>query len=214
MPAWACRSSGPWSSRNLAVSLPSRPGRAVAPRSGWACRSRPLWPPLPARRNPVPGIRAAAKMGPPPAGSGWLNRIRIRPFAEWLVRKFPHATRAMRREFFPARLAWCRSGVGASPDPAEPPLVGAPFVLAHAAPHARVLPALDRPLQAAFGHRATAADLLGLVDLEQRRARVSDREEQFRVHLTAGSVVAPVHAVHSSMTAGLTARIRYAPLRL
>src|SRR5712691_11417086 len=104
------------------------------------------------------------------------------------------------------RLARCRSGVRPGADPAEPPLVGAPFVLAHAAPYARVLPALHRPLQAALDHRAPAADALGFFDLEQRGAGVSDREEQFRIHLTAGGVVAPVHAVHSSMTAGLTAR--------
>src|SRR6266480_1867429 len=102
--------------------------------------------------------------------------------------------------------ARCGSGVGASPDAAEPPLVSAPFVFAHAAPHARVLPALHRPLQAALDHRAAAAHGLGLFDLEQRWACVADREEQLRIHLTAGGVVAPVHAVHSSITAGLTAR--------
>src|SRR5260370_40176151 len=105
-----------------------------------------------------------------------------------------------------ARRRWWGSGVGASPDPAEPPLVGAPLVFAQAAPDARVLPALDRPLQAALDHRAPAAHALGLFDLEQRWACVPDREEQFRIHLTAGGVVAPVHAVHSSITAGLTAR--------
>src|SRR5215471_6757578 len=95
---------------------------------------------------------------------------------------------------------WSR--VGASPHPAEPPLVGAPLVLAHAAPHARVLSALHGPLQAGLNHRAPQAYAFGLVDLEQRRPCVSDREEQFRIHLTAGGVMAPVHAVHSSMTAG------------
>src|SRR5215472_15233024 len=103
-------------------------------------------------------------------------------------------------------LARCGSGVGAGPDPADAPLVSAPFVLAHAAPHARVLPALHRPLQAAVDHRAPAAHALGFFDLEQRWACVADREEQFRIHLTAGGVVTPVHAVHSSITAGLTAR--------
>src|SRR5262249_10640211 len=94
--------------------------------------------------------------------------------------------------------AWCRSGVRAGPDPAEPAPGGAPFVLAHAATYTRVLAAFYRPLQAALDHRATSADPFGLFDLEQRRACVPDREEQFRVHLTAGGVVAPVHAVHSS----------------
>src|SRR5258708_4911842 len=102
--------------------------------------------------------------------------------------------------------AWCGSGVGASPDPAEPALVSAPFVFAHAAPHARVLPALHCPLQAALDDRAPAAHALGLFDLEQRWTCVSDRKEQLRIHLTAGGVGAPVHAVHSSLTAGLTAR--------
>src|SRR5580692_6209826 len=110
--------------------------------------------------------------------------------------------------------AWYGSGVGACPDPAEPALVSAPFVFAHAAPHARVLPALDRPLQAALDDRAPAAHALGLFDLEQRWTCVSDRKEQFRIHLTAGGVVAPVHAVHSSMTAGLTARNPLGPATL
>src|SRR5580700_3916641 len=92
-----------------------------------------------------------------------------------------------------------RSGVCACPDPAEPALVCAPFIFAHAAPDARVLAALHRPLQAALGHRAPAAYPLGLFDLEQRGPCVSDREEQLRIHLAAGGVVAPVHAVHSSI---------------
>src|SRR5215475_2728071 len=107
--------------------------------------------------------------------------------------------------------AWCGSGVGAGPDPAEAPLVSASFVLAHAAPYARVLPALHSPLQAAVDHRAPAAHALGFFDLEQRWAGVADRKEQFRIHLTAGGVVAPVHAVHSSITAGLTARYPLGP---
>src|SRR5204863_1115230 len=99
----------------------------------------------------------------------------------------------------PAR---CGSGVGASPDPAEAPLVCAPFVLAHAAPHARVLPAVHRPLQAALDYRAPAAHALGFFDLEQRWTCVADREEQLRIHLTTGGVVAPVHLVHSSLQPG------------
>src|SRR5215472_10831740 len=95
---------------------------------------------------------------------------------------------------------WSR--VSAGTHPANPPLVSTPFVFAHAAPHARILSALHRPLQAGLDHRAAQAHTLGLVDLEQRRAGVSDGEEQFRIYLTAGGVVAPVHAVHSSMTAG------------
>src|SRR5262249_59743625 len=105
----------------------------------------------------------------------------------------------MRRRPRPPEPAWCRrSGVCAGPDPAEPALVGAPFVLAHAAPHARVLAALYRPLQATLDHRATSADPFGLFDLEQRRACVPAREEQFRVHLTPAGAVPPVHPVRSS----------------
>src|ERR1700722_3202527 len=55
---------------------------------------------------------------------------------------------------------WSR--VGASPDPAETPLVGAPFILTHAAPDTGVLPALHGPLQAGLHHRATQAHALGL----------------------------------------------------
>src|SRR5215467_12478270 len=98
--------------------------------------------------------------------------------------------------------ARCGSGVGASPDPADAPLVSAPFVFAHAAPHARVLPALHRPLQAALDYRAPAADAFGFFDLKQRWACVADREEQLRIHLTTGGVVAPVHLVHSSSQPG------------
>src|SRR5262249_29877805 len=88
-------------------------------------------------------------------------------------------------------------GLSADADPGAAALVRAPFVLAHAAPDAGVLAALDRPFQAGFHHRAASAYLFGLVDLEQGRPRVADGEEQLRVHLTAGGVMAPVHAVHS-----------------
>jgi hypothetical protein len=84
---------------------------------------------------------------------------------------------------------------GAQPDRA--PLERSPLVLAHPAPDARVLTAVDRPPQAFVHHRAPAADLLGFVDLEQRWTGVPDGEEQLRVHLTAGGFVAPVHDVHS-----------------
>ena len=42
---------------------------------------------------------------------------------------------------------------------------------------------------------AAAADGLGLVDLQYCRSGVPDREEEFRILVTAGSLVAPVHAV-------------------
>ena len=60
-----------------------------------------------------------------------------------------------------------------------------------------VLTGSERPLQARLGHRAAAADLLGLLDLYERGAGVADRKEQLGILVTAGSAVAPVHAVHS-----------------
>src|SRR4249919_274476 len=100
-----------------------------------------------------------------------------------------------------------RLGAGADPDAGGPALVRPPLVLAHAAPDAGVLAALDRPLQAGFHHRTAPAHLFGFVDLEKGGPRVADREEQLRIHLTAGGVMAPVHAGNSSSTAGLVARI-------
>ena len=64
------------------------------------------------------------------------------------------------------RGAPARSRVGARPVPAGPPLQGAPLILAHAAPHPGVLAALECPLQAELDRWASAAYLLGLVDLE------------------------------------------------
>jgi len=80
---------------------------------------------------------------------------------------------------------------GAQPDRAA--LERTPLVLAHTAPHAGVLPGLDRPAQALVLHRAAAAHLFSFLDLEQSRTAVPDGEEQLRVHLTAGGFVAPVH---------------------
>ena len=52
----------------------------------------------------------------------------------------------------------------------------------------------------AFVHdRATPADRLGLFDLNQGRSGVADREEQLGVLVTAGSLMAPVHAYHSNI---------------
>src|ERR1700728_3837080 len=67
------------------------------------------------------------------------------------------------------------SGVGAGADPAGPPLERAALVFAHAAPHPGVLAALERPLQAGLDLWASAAYLLGLVDLAQRTPGVADR---------------------------------------
>jgi Histidine kinase-, DNA gyrase B-, and HSP90-like ATPase len=84
---------------------------------------------------------------------------------------------------------------GAQPDGAA--LERAPLVLTHPAPHSRVLPAVDGPVQAIVHYRAAAAYLFGFLDLEQRGTAVPDREEQLGVHLTAGGFMTPVHDVHS-----------------
>jgi len=84
---------------------------------------------------------------------------------------------------------------GAEPDRAA--LERPPLVLAHPAPDARVLAAVDGPAQAFVHYRAPAAYLFGFFDLEQRGTGVPDGEEQLGVHLTAGGFVAPVHDVHS-----------------
>src|SRR6266496_2800454 len=82
------------------------------------------------------------------------------------------------------------------------PLERASFLLAGAAPYAGVLAALERPSQAGRANRATPAHLLGLFYLQEGGARVPDRKEQLRIHVTAGGVVAPVHAVYSSNLTG------------
>src|SRR5690625_3428047 len=74
----------------------------------------------------------------------------------------------------------------------------AALVLAHAAPDAAVLTALQGPPQARGAHRTRPAHLFGLLDLDQGRAGIPDREEQLGVLVSAGGVVAPVHADHSS----------------
>src|SRR5258708_25266156 len=89
------------------------------------------------------------------------------------------------------------SGVRPRPDPRRPALEGTPFVLAQSAPDARVLPALECPLQARLHNGTAPAYLFGLVDLEQRGTRVPNREEQLRIFVTAGGVVTPVHEIHS-----------------
>ena len=59
-------------------------------------------------------------------------------------------------------------------------------------------PDLERPGQALLDHRAAAAHGLGLLDLQQRRPGVPDREEQLRVLVTADCAVTPVHVEHLS----------------
>src|SRR3954451_21950273 len=87
-------------------------------------------------------------------------------------------------------------GAGASDGSTGPgvaTLEGASLVLGKATPDAGVLSGLQRPLQAGVHDRAPAADGLGLLDLQQGRAGVADREEQLGILVEAGSAVAPVH---------------------
>jgi two-component sensor histidine kinase len=81
----------------------------------------------------------------------------------------------------------------ASAQPDGPALDRAPLVLAQAAPDAGVLAAVNRPAQALVKHAAPSADLLGLFNLQERGAAVSDREEQLGICLATGGDVAPVH---------------------
>src|SRR5580658_4474003 len=97
------------------------------------------------------------------------------------------------------------SGVRPGPDPGGPALERAPLVLAQPTPDARVLAALECPLQTWLHHGASLADSFGIVDLQQRGTRVPDREEQLRIFVTAGGVVTPVHEVHSFMRSGALA---------
>ena len=69
----------------------------------------------------------------------------------------------------------------------------AALVLAQPAPDAVVLAGLERPGEALLAHVAAPAHLLGLLDLEDGRSGVADREEQLRVLVEAGRTVAPIH---------------------
>ena len=83
-----------------------------------------------------------------------------------------------------------------------PALQRPPLVLAESAPDTMILPCFQRPLQACVSDVASPADLLGLLDLEQGRASVPDREEQLRVLVQTGGLMAPIHGVtHSSLVA-------------
>jgi hypothetical protein len=59
-------------------------------------------------------------------------------------------------------------------------------------------------VQARFHNRTTMTNVLGFVDLEKCWTGVSDREEQLRIHVTAGGVMAPVHEVTPSGQVGRT----------
>ena len=94
----------------------------------------------------------------------------------------------------PWRLALRR----AHPRPGVAALESAPLVLAETAPDPMILAGLEGPLQALFAHVAASAHLLGLLDLEDGRTGVADREEQLRVLVEARRTVTPIHGVGRS----------------
>jgi hypothetical protein len=94
---------------------------------------------------------------------------------------------------------WCLSesrataGSASATSASVASLESATLVLGQATPHAGVLTRVERPAKARLDDRATTANGLGLLDLKDRGAGVPDREEQLRVLLEAGSLMAPVH---------------------
>ena len=82
---------------------------------------------------------------------------------------------------------------GAHPGTGVAALQRATLVLAQAAPDTVVLPGLEGPCEALFAHVAASAHLLGLLDLQDGRTGVADREEQFRVLVEARGTVTPIH---------------------
>jgi hypothetical protein len=99
------------------------------------------------------------------------------------------------------RYAWLC--VRASPETDGAALVRATLILAHPAPHAGILAGINGPAQAVVNNGATPANLFCFVNLEQGWTAVPYREEQLRVHLTAGGFVTPVHDVNSFSPSGL-----------
>ena len=72
-------------------------------------------------------------------------------------------------------------------------LDSAALLLREAAPHTGILAGLEGPLEARGSDRAAVADQLGLSDLGECRAGITDREEELRVFVAANSFVAPIH---------------------
>ena len=85
------------------------------------------------------------------------------------------------------------SGGGAHAGSGVAALESAPLVLAQSTPDAVVLTSLERPREALLAYLAATAHLLGLLDLEDGRTGVADREEQLRVLVEARGTVAPIH---------------------
>src|SRR3954463_6090629 len=82
-----------------------------------------------------------------------------------------------------------------SSGPSVPPLQRASLVLGKPAPHTRILSGVECPTKAGLDDVAASADGLGLLDLEDCRAGVPDREEELGVLVEAGCRVAPVHGL-------------------
>ena len=93
-------------------------------------------------------------------------------------------------------------GVASCTHPGIAALQRATFVFTKPAPDAGILSGLQCPPEAFIDHTATPAHSLGLFDLDQGGSGVADREEQLRIFVTAGSLMAPVHAYHSTWGKG------------
>jgi hypothetical protein len=76
---------------------------------------------------------------------------------------------------------------------------GVPFVLGKSTPNSGVLAGLECPYQAGLHDLATTADGFSLFNLEKRGAGVTNREEQLRALVHAGSAVAPSHQNRASL---------------
>jgi hypothetical protein len=75
------------------------------------------------------------------------------------------------------------------------PLQRSPLIFAQTAPDTMILTCFQRPLQACVPDLASPADLLGLFYLEEGRPGIADREEQLRVLIQTGGLMAPIHGV-------------------
>ena len=87
-----------------------------------------------------------------------------------------------------------RLGVAASPQPSVATFKSASLILAQPTPHSGILARFQSPAQTFVNDAAVTADSLRLFNLNQCGAGVADREEQLRILVTAGRLVAPVHA--------------------
>ena len=97
---------------------------------------------------------------------------------------------------------------GADPGACVAALQRAPLVLAQAAPDPVVLTGLQRPRKTLLAHLAATAHLLGLLDLEDGRTGVADREEQLWVLVEARRAMAPIHGVELLFVASGLRRVR------